>query len=127
MEITTAVKALAALAQKSRLEIFRLLVKTGPEGLAAGDVAEQLDAPPATISFHLKELVNAGLIERRRESRSIIYSLKCSGMRDLLEFLSEDCCQGRAELCSPDYRGNDCGKDCQPIKKRGVRARTPAK
>ena len=108
MEIATAVKALSALAQESRLEIFRLLVKMGEQGCSAGQIAESLDIPSATLSFHLKELVNAGLIVRRRESRHIIYALQFEGMRDLLSYLTEDCCQGRPELCQSDYSDSKC-------------------
>ncbi len=103
MEILQAVTALSALAQESRLEAYRLLVMAGPEGMPAGQISEQLDVPPATLSFHLKELTNAGLIDRRRQGRSIIYGLNVEGMRNLLGFITEDCCQGRAELCQPGY------------------------
>ncbi|MEX2168976.1 MAG: metalloregulator ArsR/SmtB family transcription factor [Pirellulales bacterium] len=99
MKIKQAVIALTALAQESRLRVFRLLVPAGDSGLAAGVIAETLDIPPATLTFHLKELSHAGLIESRREGRSIIYSLKISGMRDLLEFLTHDCCKGEPALC----------------------------
>jgi DNA-binding transcriptional ArsR family regulator len=101
MEIKQAVIALTALAQESRLRVFRLLAPAGSEGLAAGEIAERLDLPPATLTFHLKELCHAGLVESRREGRSIIYSLRCEGMRDLLTFLVKDCCQGRPQLCGP--------------------------
>lgn len=99
METKQAVVALTALANESRLRIFRLLVPTGEAGLPAGAIAERLDIPPATLTFHLKELVHAALIESRREGRSIIYSLRVAGMRDLLSYLSKDCCQGQPELC----------------------------
>jgi DNA-binding transcriptional ArsR family regulator len=101
MEIKQAVIALTALAQESRLRIFRLLVPAGAEGLPAGEIADRLDLPPATLTFHLKELSHAGLIDSRREGRSIIYSLRCNGMRDLLTFLANDCCKGQPELCGP--------------------------
>lgn len=99
MKEKQAVKALAALAQESRLKTFRLLVRAGTDGLPAGRIAERLDVPPATLSFHLKELANAGLVTDRREGRSIIYSLNIERMRGLLSFLMADCCQGRPELC----------------------------
>ncbi|QDU74577.1 Cadmium resistance transcriptional regulatory protein CadC [Bremerella volcania] len=108
MKSKEAVQALSALAQESRLEVFRLLVRCGEEGLAAGQIAEQLDVPPATMSFHLKELTRAGLIEQRREGRSLIYTLDFKGMRSLLAYLTEDCCQGHPELCPPDYSKSDC-------------------
>ena len=99
MEIKQAVISLAALAQESRLRVFRLLVPAGEAGLAAGEIAEQADIPSATLTFHLKELTHAGLVESRREGRSIIYSLRVDGMRNLLKFLQQDCCGGQPELC----------------------------
>src|SRR5262245_7347370 len=99
MKIKQAVTALDALAQESRLQILRMLVPKGAAGLAAGEIAERLAIPNATLTFHLKELVSAGLIESRREGRSIRYSLQIAGMRALLSYLTEDCCQGQPELC----------------------------
>ena len=101
MDMNTTVKALAALAQESRLGAFRLLVKSGPDGLAAGDIARQLDVPHNTLSSHLAILVNAGLVDSRRAGRSIFYSIDFTGTRELLSFLMEDCCQGQPELCDP--------------------------
>lgn len=95
------VRALAALAQESRLRVFRLLVQRGPEGMPAGEIARALELPPATLSFHLSQLAAAGLIDSRRESRSIRYSIRTDGVRGLLDFLVEDCCGGRPELCRP--------------------------
>lgn len=94
-----AVQCLTALAQASRLRVFRLLAPAGEEGMPAGLIAESLDLPPATLTFHLKELVNAGLLVSHREGRSIIYSLRVDGMKELLTFLTQDCCGGRPELC----------------------------
>ena len=102
MKLNDATTALAALAQPSRLEVFRLLVQCGEQGICAGDISEQLDIAKPTLSFHLKELSQAGLISSEREGRSIIYSLHVSKMKDLMTFLTEDCCQGRPELCSSD-------------------------
>jgi ArsR family transcriptional regulator len=110
MKLTQAVAALAALAQESRLRVFRLLVPAGEAGVAAGEIAQRLGIPAATLTFHLKELSHAGLIESRREGRSIIYALRVAGMRELLTFLSEDCCQGSPELCHP-------APACSPRKK----------
>ena len=103
MELRQAVIALTALAQESRLRVFRLLVPAGEAGLPAGEIAERLDIPPATLTFHLKELSHAGLVESRREGRSIIYSLRCDGMSQLLKFLAQDCCKGQPELCGGPY------------------------
>ncbi len=113
METETAVSALSALAHESRLRAFRLLVRAGSESVPAGDIAEQLGVPPPTLSFHLAHLVRAGLIESRREGRSILYALRVDGIRDLLGFLTQDCCQGRPELCAPDGACAD-GEACIP-------------
>jgi len=101
MKTKEAVKALSALAQESRLAVFRLLVRAGEDGLAAGDIATELGVPPATLSFHLKELTTANLLQQSRSGRSIVYSLNTAAMRGLMDFLMEDCCQGRPELCQP--------------------------
>jgi DNA-binding transcriptional ArsR family regulator len=101
MESTDAVKRLSALAQVSRLEIFRLLVKAGPEGIAAGDIARELGTPANTMSAQLLVLSNAGLVQARREGRSIIYAVDFDAASALLAFLMEDCCAGRAEICAP--------------------------
>ncbi len=100
MEISAAVEALGALAQETRLAVFRLLVHAGPNGLPAGEIAQRVAVPPATLSFHLKELARAGLIAARRESRQIFYAADFAGMRDLLAFLTEDCCGGHPEVCA---------------------------
>ena len=104
MEVKTAVTALAALAQESRLSVFRLLVPAGADGIPAGEIAETLDIPPATLTFHLKELSHAGLIESKREGRSIRYSIREPGVRELLTFLLQDCCNGQPELCGPKLK-----------------------
>ena len=102
-----AAAALNALSQPSRLQTFRLLVSS-KEPICAGDLADQLSLPKPTLSFHLKELQHAGLIESHREGRSIYYSIRGDGMRDLLAFLVEDCCQGRPELCLPAMNKSAC-------------------
>ncbi len=99
MKIQYAVKALAALAQETRLTIFRLLVQTGEAGLPAGQIAKELGIPNATLSFHLKELVNAELISARQESRFIYYAANFTAMNELLGYLTENCCAGNP--CSP--------------------------
>jgi len=101
MDISTTIKALAALAQESRLNAFRQLVRSGSDGLAAGEIARRLDIPHNTLSSHLAILVNAGLVRSHRESRSIIYSIDFDGTRALLFFLMEDCCQSNPEICAP--------------------------
>lgn len=101
METKDAITRLAALAQESRLEVFRLLVRAGPAGVAAGDIARSLEITPNTLSSQLNILTNAGLIAGRREGRSIIYAAQYETMSDLLRFLMEDCCQGRPEVCAP--------------------------
>jgi ArsR family transcriptional regulator len=96
-----AISALAALAQETRLAAFRLLVQAGPEGLAAGAIADGLGVPAATLSFHLKELKNARVVWCRREGRSLLYGPDFGVMNDLLGFLMEDCCRG---ACAPPAR-----------------------
>ena len=91
---------MAALAQETRLAIFRLLVRSGPTGASAGAIADALSIPAPTLSFHLKELERSGLIGQRRESRSLFYAARYDGMRDLLAFLMEDCCAGHPEICN---------------------------
>jgi ArsR family transcriptional regulator, arsenate/arsenite/antimonite-responsive transcriptional repressor len=101
MESSSAVAALSALAQENRLDVFRLLVQTGPDGMAAGDVAERLEIPPATLSFHLAQLRQAGLLSMRRDGRSLIYSANYDGMNALMAFLTENCCRGAAPCAVP--------------------------
>jgi len=101
MDTNSAIKAFGALSQETRLETFRLLVQSGSEGMAAGDIARALDTPHNTMSSHLAILVNAGLVTSQREGRSIIYSIDLGGTREVLSFLMEDCCQGRPEICAP--------------------------
>jgi DNA-binding transcriptional ArsR family regulator len=101
MDTISTVKSLGALAQESRLAAFRLLVRRGVEGMAAGEIARALSIPHNTMSSHLAIMANAGLVTSRRESRSIIYSIDFGGTRELLSFLMEDCCQGQPELCAP--------------------------
>jgi ArsR family transcriptional regulator len=101
MKKLTVIGALGALAQETRLDIFRLLVQKGPEGLPAGEIGTRLGQPSPTMSFHLNQLRFAGLITSRRESRSIIYSANFKSMNGLVAYLTENCCGGRPELCNP--------------------------
>jgi ArsR family transcriptional regulator len=94
METTPALQSLAALAQESRLSIFRLLVQAGPAGMAAGAIGEKLELPPATLSFHLAGLTRAGLAQSRQEGRFVIYSADYAAMNALVGFLTDNCCQG---------------------------------
>ena len=101
MESDEAVVALEALAQGSRLGIFRLLVEAGPEGLPAGRIAERMELPGPTLSFHLAQLKHAGLIACRREATSLIYSANFTAMNGLVGFMTENCCGGGAAQCAP--------------------------
>jgi ArsR family transcriptional regulator len=93
MDGPLAVEALAALAQESRLKVFRLLVERGPEGLSAGTISARAAIPPTTLSFHLTQLTHAGLVSARRNGRSIVYAADYRGMQDLMTFLTANCCQ----------------------------------
>ena len=99
MEEQQVVRSLAALAQAHRLKVFRLLVVAGPQGLTPGAIAEALEVPAATLSFHLKELSHAGLVTQERISRNVVYRAAFEHMNELLAFLTENCCQG--EACVP--------------------------
>jgi len=101
MDSETAVPALTALAQPSRLAVFRWLVELGPEGACPGDIAEKLVIPAATLSFHLKALQRAGLIEADKSGRFIRYRANFAAMRALIDFLSKDCCGGDPSKCAP--------------------------
>lgn len=101
MDINAAASRLGALAQESRLEAFRLLVRAGSGGLPAGTIARQLSVPHNTLSTHLSILSQAGLLSSRREGRRVIYRVDFDGMRELMTFLLEDCCQGSPQLCTP--------------------------
>lgn len=104
---------LGALAQETRLDIFRLLVEQGPEGLPAGIIGERLDQPSPTLSFHLNQLRFAGLVTSHRKSRSIIYAANFAVMQELLAYLTENCCGGRPELCLSDpVAPLECGPSC---------------
>lgn len=115
MELNTAISALSALAHEGRLRVFRMLVKAGVMGLAAGEIARRLDVPPNTLSANLNVLFHAGLVQSRRQGRSIIYTAQYDRMRELLGFLVEDCCGGAPEICAPladVLRAGDCDGIC---------------
>lgn len=101
MESKTAVAALAALAHEGRLSVFRMLVQTGREGLPAGEIARRLGTPANTLSANLNVLSHTGLVDGRREGRSIIYTAGYERMTELLQFLMQDCCAGAPEICAP--------------------------
>lgn len=101
MEKSDALAALASLAHDRRIEVFRLLVRAGPAGMAAGDIAQDLGMLPNTLSNNLTILTSAGMIRSLREGRSIRYFARMETMRGLLSYLMEDCCGGRADLCHP--------------------------
>ena len=113
METSDAVAALAALAQDNRLEIFRLLVQAGPDGLAAGRVAEELGLAPNTLTFHFDRLRGAGLVTVRRDGRSMIYAARYETMNSLLAFLTENCCQG---LSASSVPASCAPVECKPAK-----------
>lgn len=101
METTNAVAALAALAQESRLAVFRLLVRNAPEGMTPGVIGEQLELPAPTLSFHLKTLAQAGLVTALQEGRYVRYRAEIAGINALIDFLTADCCGGHPQRCYP--------------------------
>jgi ArsR family transcriptional regulator len=113
MDTKDIVRGLGALAQESRLAIFRLLVEQGPAGLTVGRIAEALELAPATLSFHLKELAAAGLIDARQDGRFIHYSANFEAMSELVSYLTVNCCRGSGDP--------DCLTDCAPVKSTRVR------
>lgn len=116
METNTALSALAALAQDTRLAAYRALVQAGPNGIAAGLLSEKLGVPCQTLSFHLAQLRHAGLITQRRDGRSLIYAAAYDAMNGLIAFLTENCCAGAA-----------CGPVCSPTPKQESPHETPAR
>jgi ArsR family transcriptional regulator, arsenate/arsenite/antimonite-responsive transcriptional repressor len=115
MRSKAAVEALSSLAQETRLAIYRLLVEAGPDGLAAGLIANKLGVPPSSLSFHLAQLTRSGLVTQRRASRSLIYAAEYARMNGLMAYLTENCCGGHA-----------CAPVCQPAKTaaRGKRSQS---
>lgn len=113
MEKIDAVAALSALAQDNRLDVYRLLVQAGPEGMAAGEVATALAIAPNTLTFHFDRLRHAGLVSVARQGRSLIYAARYEAMNNLLDYLTENCCGGQPGLCGP----KSC-KPAKPVRKR---------
>jgi DNA-binding transcriptional ArsR family regulator len=110
MEQFDAVEALAALAQENRLDVYRLLVEAGPEGMPAGEVAAALELPPNTLTFHFDRLRHAALVTVRRQGRSMIYAARFDTMNDLIGYLSDNCCRGDAERCRPKRRARKAAR-----------------
>ena len=125
METKTAVAALAALAQETRLAVFRLLIEAGPGGVPAGAVAEAVQVPAATLSFHLKELSHAGLISARQEGRFIFYAANFEHMAALMSYLTRNCCQGMPDECLSVVE-TALGRCCGPsqTKRKPARSRS---
>lgn len=120
MESEIAIVGLAALAQSTRLDVFRLLVTHEPDGLAAGDIARALAVPQNTMSSHLAVLSRAGLVTTQRFSRSIVYRADLTRFREVMLFMLRDCCDGRPEICAPLIEDLTC---CPPVKKKRAHAR----
>ena len=108
MDERQALSAFGALSQETRLRLLRLLVSAGPEGIAAGSLAGQVEVSASNVSFHLKELERAGLVAARRDSRSIVYRAEYDALSNLIRFLMEDCCSGRPEICAPAIAAPCC-------------------
>jgi DNA-binding transcriptional ArsR family regulator len=119
MDESQALYAFAALSQETRLGIVRLLVREGEAGLPAGAIAKAARVSASNVSFHLKELERAGLIEARREARSIIYKANFMGLRELIAFLMKDCCASRPEICAPALADASCAP-AKPKKRVGA-------
>lgn len=120
MDIDTAIRALAALAQDHRLAIFRRLVAAGEAGQTAGQLADGVGISAQGLSFHVKELERAGLVVAKREGRYVRYRLAVDQMRGLLSFLTEDCCDGRPELCGGLSEAAPGSRGCRPPEREGV-------
>ena len=125
MDNRSAVSALAALAQETRLSIFRLLIEAGPQGVAAGVIGEKLAVPPATLSFHLKELSRAGLATARAEGRFVYYAADFERMAALMIFLTRNCCRGMPQDCL-SVVVTALGRCCAPVAPKRKSARSPS-
>lgn len=120
MESEKVILALAALAQTTRLDVFRLLVRHEPEGLPAGDIANSLAVPQNTMSSHLSILTRAGLVTARRSGRSIVYRVNLAQLQDVMLFVLKDCCGGNPDICAPLIES--LSPRCPPVKKRKANA-----
>ncbi|EJC82610.1 putative transcriptional regulator [Rhizobium leguminosarum bv. trifolii WSM2297] len=118
MDQRQALISFAALSQETRLRIVRMLVIAGPDGMAAGMIADKVEVSPSNVSFHLKELERSGLIDQKREARSIIYTASYETLGGLVRFLMEDCCGGRPEICAPAAEVAAC---CAPAPETHLR------
>lgn len=123
MDTKQVIAALSALAQETRLAIYRLLVARGPQGMGAGEIAESLSVPASSLSFHLAHLSRAGLLTQRRASRSLIYAVDFAGMTALMGYLTENCCGGDLSQCAPVA---DCASACAPAPHRSSKKRKSA-
>ncbi len=128
MESLAAITRLSALAQPARLAVFRLLVRAGPSGIAAGDIASQMHTAPNTLSAQLAVLVQAGLISGTREGRSIRYAAHPEAIRDLILYLMDDCCNGHPEICAPVQEAAARAACCPPVRPASrQKSRKPAR
>lgn len=125
MEIKTAIDALAALAQNSRLGVFRLLITAGRDGLPAGEIGKKLGIPANSLSFHLTRLRYAGLVRGRRDGRQIFYAANFGNMRNLMEYLTDNCCESISEVCSPDCPKPGTTENKRQIVKRTIQRTLP--
>lgn len=116
MEKSKSIAALAALAHDARLDVFRLLIQRGPQGLAAGEMAEALEIPPATLSFHLSTLLHADLVSKERQGRQVLYRARYETVNALMAFLMQNCCQGHPQACA---FLSELGEDVKPSHDRG--------
>ena len=123
MEIKAAVAVLGALAQETRLAVFRLLIQAGPQGVPAGEISESLEVAPATLSFHLKELSRAGLVTARQDGRFIYYAADFPQMAALMSFLTQNCCQGMPEECLTVVE-SALGRCCAPAQSKRKQTRS---
>jgi DNA-binding transcriptional ArsR family regulator len=118
LEAKQVIAALGALAHETRLAVFRMLVERGPDGMPAGTISDSLGLPPSSLTFHLQQLVHAGLITQRRMSRQVIYATDFAAMNEVMGYLTENCC-GSAEICAPACRPESVGT-AEAIKRKSA-------